>query len=66
MLTGVPYLHRKVLDATNPRLPGGFDYLLENDGYRDGMEVLLYDIIRGTDYPLFDTETSEAFEADYL
>lgn len=66
VLTGVPYLHRKVLDATNPRLPGGFDYLLENDGYREGMEVLLYDIIRGTDYPLFDAETAEAFEADYL
>lgn len=61
-LTGVPYLHEAALDAVNPHLPGGFNYLLNNKGYDYGMSVLAHDITRNTGYQLFSPEKTAALE----
>jgi CobQ/CobB/MinD/ParA nucleotide binding domain protein len=65
VLTGVPYLHEAALDAVNVSLPGGFNYLLNNKGYSEGMSILAYDIVRGTGYNLFSPETTKELE-DYF
>lgn len=62
VLTGVPYLHEAALDAVNVGLPGGFNYLLNNKGYSEGMSLIAYDIIRGTDYQLFSPEQTAELE----
>lgn len=65
VLTGVPYLHEAALDAVNVSLPGGFNYLLNNKGYSEGMSLLAYDIVRGTGYNLFNPEQTSDLE-DYF
>ena len=62
VLSGVPYLHEAALDSYNPHLPEGFGYLLKNQGYEAGMKILAHDILRDTNYQLFNNEDTQQLE----